>query len=432
MKIELGANEEAIIKAIILTGNNSKEAALEILINEASLHTNHLSRNEIQQLVQDREDIATTLVSENIAFPHAVKQGIDESLIILGVSREPILWTPPEQYVQLIVLFAGGTKQHLKSMSFTAKMLRNPVTLSEILNVDSELNILNIIQKSLLSHNNLSDSENRKENNITILHAARLLQSEINNSSLAIIDDVFSSNQLADSWYNDFDGWVLTTKGCCLTEKNIEKDRLVSIPNSEIVFVENELKRLTIEGYFKDIDSLVILFGEPASNNISSVRIVSLQNKEEIRFIEDIPYNVSQRVLQLAREIGTEGREGKKVGCLFVVGSEDILSGYTHQLIVNPFTGYPEEERNIIDPSIEETIKEFSKIDGAFIIKPDGTIKSAGTYIAISPLTLEHHPGEGARHASARGITAVTSCLAIAVSESTGRVSVYAKGQRVL
>ena len=95
------------------------------------------------------------------------------------------------------------------------------------------------------------------------------------------------------------------------------------------------------------------------SNCITSIRIVNLQNTEEIRFIENIPHDVSQRVLQLAREIGAEGREGKPVGCLFVVGSEDILNDYTHQLIVNPFSGYPEAQRNIIDPSLEETIKEF-------------------------------------------------------------------------
>lgn len=432
MKVESGLNGEAVFESVILERGKSKEAALDLLISKAAGRSEHLSGNEIRRLVQDREDIATTLVSDNIAFPHAVKQGIDESLIILAVSRESILWSQPDQFVQLIVLFVGGTKQHLESMSNTAKMLRDPVILDSILKAESEDALLNIIRKNMNAPINLSETESVKEHNTALLQAAQKLQTKLDRSDLAIIDDVFSSNRLADSWYEDFDGWVLTTRGCCSSEKNIDEGRKVSIPNSEIVFVENELKRLTMEGYFKDIDSLIILFGETADNSISSLRIVNLKNKEEIRFIEDIPYAVSQRVLQLAREIGAEGREGKPVGCLFVIGAEEVLKDYTHQLIVNPFTGYPEEERNIIDPSLEETIKEFSKIDGAFIIKPDGTIKSAGTYIAISPETLEHHPGEGARHASARGITAVTNCLAVAVSESTGRVSVYAKGQRIL
>ena len=81
---------------------------------------------------------------------------------------------------------------------------------------------------------------------------------------------------------------------------------------------------------------------------------------------------------------------------------------------------------------MEETIKEFSKIDGAFVVRPDGTVASAGTYIAVSPDHLDHHLGEGTRHATARAITGVTETVAITVSESTGRVSVYVNGKRSL
>ena len=375
MKIEIGSDRKATLKAVILKKNMRKDSALDKLMNEASRCSEVLSISEIRRLVEDRENIATTLVSDNIAFPHAVKQGIDESTIIIGVSPQQILWSQPNQYVRLIVLFAGGNKQHLRSMAAMAKLLRNPVILKEILNIRNQTELINIVQKNLLSDNNQSEIESRKEGNIALLKAAVLLQSELKNSSLAVIDDVFSSNALAISWYAHFDGYILTSqkKKLPVTNNKLQK---IFIPNTEIVFVENELKRLTMEKYFKDIDSLIIMYGESTSNALTSIRIANLKSRDEIKFIEDIPYNVSQRVLQLAREIGSEGREGKPVGCLFVIGSEEILHGFTHQLIVNPFTGYPEEERNIIDPSLEETIKEFSKIDGAFIIKPDGTVVS--------------------------------------------------------
>ena len=432
MKIKLDSNDKAFLKTLYLTGTNSKESALEILIKEASRHTDNLSFAEIQRLVQEREQIATTLVSDNIAFPHAVKQDINESVIILGISRSPILWSQPDQHVQLIVLFAGGTRHHLESMSFAAKILRQPDALNEILEAENEFEVEKIFRKNIQADTYSSNTNSVDKYNSIFLHTAKRLRKELKKSDLAVIDAVFSSNHIAESWYREFDGWVLTTKDCCLSGKKIKKEKAITILNPEIIFTENEIKRLSIEGFFTDIDSLIILHGDQGNNCVSSLKIVNLRNKDEIRFIEDIPYNVSQRVLQLAREIGAEGREGKPVGCMFIVGSEEILNEYTHQLIVNPFAGYPEEARNIIDPSLEETIKEFSKIDGAFIIKPDGTIKSAGTYIAISPHKLEHHPGEGARHASARGITAVAKCLAIAVSESTGRVSVYADGRRIL
>jgi diadenylate cyclase len=147
--------------------------------------------------------------------------------------------------------------------------------------------------------------------------------------------------------------------------------------------------------------------------------------------VPGLDHVVTRRVERLAREIAREGREGKPVGCFFVVADPDEITGLTHQLIVNPFLGYPREERNVLDPSLEETIKEFSKIDGAFVIARDGTVESAGTYIAVNPQQLAHRPGEGTRHASARAVTSVSEAIAVVVSESTGRVSIYARGNLV-
>ena len=76
---------------------------------------------------------------------------------------------------------------------------------------------------------------------------------------------------------------------------------------------------------------------------------------------------VFERLLTLASELGLEGREGRPVGTLFVVGDSDRVLAQSHQLVINPFHGYPEAERNILDPRLEETIKEFSAIDGAFV-----------------------------------------------------------------
>ena len=78
----------------------------------------------------------------------------------------------------------------------------------------------------------------------------------------------------------------------------------------------------------------------------------------------------------------------------------------SHQLVINPFHGYPEAERNVLDPRLEETIKEFSAIDGAFIIRGDGVILSAGRYLAPQgkldePLPAgSRHPPRGRRRAS--------------------------------
>ncbi len=143
----------------------------------------------------------------------------------------------------------------------------------------------------------------------------------------------------------------------------------------------------------------------------------------------DVKPAVFERLLTLASELGLEGREGRTVGTLFVLGDSDRVLSQSRQLVINPFHGYPEDERNVLDPRLEETIKEFSAIDGAFLIRGDGVILSAGRYLVPQGKLEEPLPqGLGARHEAAAGITVSTDAIAICVSQSTGTVSIFKKG----
>jgi diadenylate cyclase len=144
----------------------------------------------------------------------------------------------------------------------------------------------------------------------------------------------------------------------------------------------------------------------------------------------DIAPAVFERLLTLAGELGAEGREGRPVGTLFVLGDSDQVLEQSRQLVINPFFGYPESERNILDPRLEETIKEFAAIDGAFIIRGDGVILSAGRYLA--PAAKPEEPlsqGLGTRHEAAASVTVTTEALALCISQSTGTVSIYRRGR---
>lgn len=137
-------------------------------------------------------------------------------------------------------------------------------------------------------------------------------------------------------------------------------------------------------------------------------------------------------MIDIAAELGSEGREGKPVGALFVVGDADRVVSLSRQLIINPFKGYHEDERNILDPRLEETIKELSTIDGAFVIDGRGVIVTCGAYLKTSLQDEAEYSlpqGLGARHHAAAGISAVTQSLAITVSESTGTVTVFRNGR---
>jgi diadenylate cyclase len=152
---------------------------------------------------------------------------------------------------------------------------------------------------------------------------------------------------------------------------------------------------------------------------------------DQPKITEHIRRAVFQRVLSLGIELAGEGREGKPVGALFVIGDQDEVQRYCHQTIINPFRGYPEEERNILDDNMTETVKEFCTIDGAFVISGRGVIISAGTTLRTAVSEEELPQGLGSRHAAAAAITANTRSVAISLSESTGTVRVWRRGELI-
>jgi len=155
------------------------------------------------------------------------------------------------------------------------------------------------------------------------------------------------------------------------------------------------------------------------------------QSVDQPPLTEHIRRAVFERVLNLALELAAEGREGKPVGAIFVLGDSAEVMNNSRQNIINPFKGYTESERNILDDRLIETVKEFAAIDGAFVIKGTGVIVSAGTYLLPKLIPAELPQGLGARHVAGAAITLATKSIAITISESTGTVRIWRKGQLI-
>jgi diadenylate cyclase len=187
-------------------------------------------------------------------------------------------------------------------------------------------------------------------------------------------------------------------------------------------------------------DRILCLTGIDGTGAIDTIMVLDMGTEIELfssstadPLPEDVTPAVFERILTLASELGVEGREGRTVGTLFVVGDSDRVLSQSHQLVFNPFHGYPEQERNILDPKLEETIKEFSAIDGAFVVRGDGVVLSAGRYLAPRSKLEEALPqGLGTRHEAAAAITVTTDAVALCVSQSTGTVSIFKRGRLIL
>jgi diadenylate cyclase len=128
---------------------------------------------------------------------------------------------------------------------------------------------------------------------------------------------------------------------------------------------------------------------------------------------------VLKQTISLAVEIAREGREGRKIGTLFVVGDSGEVMRRSKPLILDPLQGHADEDKQIEDPDTRETIKELAQLDGAFLVSNAGVVLSAARYIDASSDNLDLPLGLGSRHMAGASISQQTSAVSVVVSESS-------------
>lgn len=104
----------------------------------------------------------------------------------------------------------------------------------------------------------------------------------------------------------------------------------------------------------------------------------------------------------------------------------------SRQLVLNPLRGHDEDDRNITDPDLHDTLVELAKLDGAFVLRGDGLILTGGVFLAGGHDRVAVVAGLGARHVTAAAVTGRTAAAAVVVSATDGAIRVFSDGQMVL
>lgn len=137
-----------------------------------------------------------------------------------------------------------------------------------------------------------------------------------------------------------------------------------------------------------------------------------------------------EELLELAVELAREGREGRKVGTIFVFGDYDAVLGRSRPLLLDPLKGHELELLHVSRPELRETVKELAQLDGGFLVDSHGYFRSAARYINVELDSESFGLGLGTRHAAGSSITAQTKAIAIVVSQSSV-VRIYAGGELI-
>src|SRR5713226_3758400 len=98
------------------------------------------------------------------------------------------------------------------------------------------------------------------------------------------------------------------------------------------------------EGKPEHIDSLSIIHLGEHLERLSAQELRKLDTK--------VPLETLRAVVDLAAEIGREGREGHPVGTMFVVGDTRKVLTMCRPMNFNPFRGYSHAERDVRDKAV--------------------------------------------------------------------------------
>lgn len=178
---------------------------------------------------------------------------------------------------------------------------------------------------------------------------------------------------------------------------------------------------------------------EDRSEPIDTLSIIHLGEHLERLTAQDlrkldtqVPLETLRAVVDLAVEIGREGREGHPVGTMFVVGDTRKVLTMARSMNFNPFRGYSAEERDIRDLNVREQIKDIAQLEGAIIVRRDGVAVAAAMRIEAPDKGFTLSKGLGTRHAAAAAISKSTKAIAVTVSQSSGTVRLFQNGEVML
>lgn len=394
-----------------------------------------------------REEAASTFIGQGLALPQARGPIKEEFAIVVGRSLTGIKYDAARGALSHVIVLLvarddADNNRQIQILSELAAFFKSDTVRERILSFEGPINIKKIITsvKKGSPEEKTQKSTVKKSGN-PVIGAAVNLARDTKAGVIIIFADAVRENDFLDQFRSKSKLILVTsnkTRFDSIRDKRIAGLlQAPSIPGSRTGQIKIGILLALSRNLIGREDKVVCISGNSRNDVFDTIVGIDIAMEYDFFFTTaqtivppDVKPEVLERVIALAGEIAVEGREGKPVGTIFVLGDTNSVSAFVRQLIINPFRGYSEAERNILDPGLVETIKEFASIDGAFIITGDGIVLSAGSYLRPQP-TEELPPlpgGFGARHVAAAGITACTNALAVTISESTGTVTIFKSG----
>ncbi|HYC72651.1 MAG TPA: PTS sugar transporter subunit IIA [Opitutaceae bacterium] len=418
------------------------EGALEELLNLTVERFPDLDRNALLKALLRRESTMTTYLGNGVALPHA-RVRMDRRYILAvgrshyGVRYDGAMENEPARLVVLLIA-EEKTRDYLQVLAAIARLMKEQDFVDSLVQAPD----LDTLYERLfagfggIAARRVPAAQSRV--NRTVLKEAEKIARGAGCNAVLVFGDTFTGAFEPPKRLFDLKA-IFVTRNLAEAGEHLgrfaDTIQVRSFSPQRMAQLRSAVLVGLTRGLISFSDRVCCVGGIAGSNQFDTIVVVDVEREFQTLLTghqdllpADVKPEVLERVIGVATELAVEGREGRPVGCLFVVGDSEKVERMSKPLVLNPFFGYKEEDRNILNPFMDETIKEFSSIDGAFVIRGDGVVEAAGALLQAADYNHALPSGLGSRHAAAAAISVAADCIALVVSSSTGQVTLFRRG----
>lgn len=428
-------------RLVELTSTDLKGALGELLKVSVSKFPDLKPEVLLRSLMQ-REGTMTTYLGNGVSLPHVRVKMSRPYVLAVGRSEAGIRHDggASDERIHFILMLIAGEKarSYLQVLASLARLLKEPEFIDSLLLAPDLDDLYGKLIAGLGGITSRPVQAQQNKINRLMLREAERVAKGAGCSALLVFGDTFVGGIEAGLIQPKLKTILITRNLIEAGEDRFEFTETIQVRSFSKARLA-QLRSAMLVGLTRGIisfnDRVCCIGGITGSNQFDTLVVVDVEREFQALLTghaellpPDVKPEVLERLIAVATELAVEGREGRPAGCLFVVGDNAKVEKLIKPLVLNPFYGYKEEDRNILNPFMDETIKEFSSIDGAFVIRGDGVVMSAGSLLQATDADHALPSGLGSRHAAAAAISVATDCISIVVSSSTGQVNLFRRG----
>ncbi|MEM7456993.1 MAG: diadenylate cyclase [Planctomycetota bacterium] len=273
--------------------------------------------------------------------------------------------------------------------------------------------------------------------------ASRLAKSSNADAVLLLIEEAMDWAKLKKKSSSSPVSLLLATPEEELAESAREAGLTACVLESAAASVQDQLTQAVLasvaEESLRPGSTVVAIYSGFDATAIDSISVVRLSERlgrltaRDLKKLKTkVPLDTLRTVVDLAVQIGRDGREGSPVGTMFVVGDHRKVLENSRPGGFDVVKGYTRKERSIHKSAVREGIKEIAQLDGMFVVAADGTIEASSRIIDTQPVEITMTTGLGSRHFAGAAISKTTKAIAVVVSQTSGTVRIFQNGEVVL